>query len=73
MGKKLEKRVKMSDLDLRKIKDVSLALFKDNVPDPNKSEYFLTECWVEAVIGELNRLGYTNLQIKRDHEHLVKE
>ena len=73
MPKKLELKVTMSDLDLEKIKDISLSLYKDNAPDPGKEGQFITECWVEAVIGELNRLGYTNLNIKRDHQHLVKD
>jgi hypothetical protein len=62
----------MSDLDLQKIKDVSLNLFKNNAPDPGKAEHFLTECWIESVVGELNRLGYTNISLKKDHETLIK-
>lgn len=71
--KGIELIVKMSDLDLTKVRDVSLSLFKDNAPDPGKAEHFLTECWVEAVIGELNRNNFTNLSIKRDHEHLTSD
>jgi len=72
LQQKHELNLKMSDLDLKKIKDLSLNLFKNNAPDPRKAEHFLTECWVEAVIGELNRLSYTNINIKKDHEHLLK-
>lgn len=72
MQQKRELKMKMSDLDLKRIKDISLNLFKNNAPDPGKAEHFLTECWVESVISELNRLGYTNLNVKKDHEHLLK-
>jgi hypothetical protein len=63
----------MSDLDLGKIKDTSRSLFKDNAPDPGKVGHFLTECWVESVIKELNRLRYTNIEIIRDHSYMIKE
>lgn len=72
MQKKLEVKMKMSDLDLGKIKDISLSNFKDNAPDPGKVGHFLTECWVKSVICELNRLGYTNITMQKDHHHLLK-
>lgn len=73
MEKKLEtNQIKMSDLDLKAIKDIALVLFRNNAPDPGKAEHFLTECWVESIVGELNRLGHTSLDIKKDHEHLIK-
>lgn len=71
MPKKQE--LKMSDLNLRKIKEISLTLFKDNAPDPRKAEHFLTECWIEAIVGELNRQGFTDLIVRKDHESLIKD
>lgn len=66
------KKIKIKDLNLTEIKSKALYLYKNNAPDPGKDlSNFLTECWVEAVISELNKKQIVNIQLKRDHQHLI--
>lgn len=63
----------MSQLDLLKIKQIALTIYRDNTPAPGtERENFLTECWVEAVVGEFNRQGIVDIKLTRDHEHFIK-
>lgn len=63
----------MKDLDLLKIRDIALFLYKNNAPDPTKhSGTFLSECWVDAVVSELKRNG-VDIEIERDHLHMIKD
>lgn len=72
MDQKQEQKITMRDLNLLKIKDIALNLYKSNAPDPRKdSEAFLVECWVESVVAELNRKGLTDIHIKRDHKCMI--
>lgn len=49
---KLVKELKITDSDLRKIKERALVNVKDIAQSP-QDNYFLTQCWVDAVVSVL--------------------
>lgn len=62
-----KQKVSLKQLDLVKIKDEALTLFKNNAPNPRMDfECFLGECWVQAVVNELNRKNVTSLEVIRE-------
>lgn len=46
------KNLKITEKDLRKIKDQALYNLK-NMPESPTDNYFLTQCWVDAVVNVL--------------------
>lgn len=66
-----EKKIQLSNFDLRKIKDRALFLYKNYAPSPRMdAEAFTTFIWTKAVTDHLINQGYEVPEVEQEGKRL---